>query len=114
MHRNIKWTQALLRGLLKIAVNDTHIIANHRNLSSTLLETELAIIKHLTDTTSWKNFENRPTYKQKTTGWGHFPEKIEKKKCVQCKKNNKLSNTAYQCAVCKVALHPECMGPYHQ
>lgn len=35
-HRNIKWTQALLAALLKIAINNTHILAMDMKLSTEL------------------------------------------------------------------------------
>jgi hypothetical protein len=35
-HRNIKWTQALLNGLIKMAINNTHIIASSLGLTKSL------------------------------------------------------------------------------
>lgn len=112
--RNIKWTQALLRGLLKIAVNNTYIIAKEMNLCTSLKETELDIIDHLSGTHTMRQDSNRPTYQQRTTGFGHFPVKNPKAApCAECKKGNKKSNTVYLCAICKVHLHAECFAGYH-
>jgi hypothetical protein len=113
--RNIKWTQALLRGLLKIAVNDTNIIAQELQLSSCLRDTELEIIDHLAGNHTWRSDNSRPVHKVKTTGHGHFPIKATKKgRCEVCKKHGKDSSTTYLCAICQVHLHPEHMTEYHQ
>lgn len=112
--RNIKWTQALLNGVFKIAVNDTNVIAQEKGFTDSLRSTELQLIDHLTQNYTWKNPSGRPSHKLRTTGWGHFPKKqTETKRCVQCIKNGKKSNTTYICDICKVYLHPECMSEYH-
>ena len=110
-HRNIKWTQALLPVLLKIAVGNTNIIATNNGYNTTLKDTTVEIIKHLAKNTTFRK-ERRSIGVKK--GFKHFPMKIEKPKlCVQCSKNGNRSNTKYSCKVCEVSLHPECFENYH-
>lgn len=114
-HRNIKWTEALLNTMLKIAVNNTHIIATYLGFETNLKQTILELIDHLSQSTTLRNDENRPTYQKKKTGQGHFPNEISKSKgCVLCQSNGRKSNTSYECDICKVPLHPKCFKEYHQ
>jgi len=110
-HRNIKWTQALLSALLKIAVGNTNIIANNFELSTNLKETTIEIIKHLAKDTTFRKERGTNGVKK---GFNHFPNEIEKRKaCVQCMKEGRKSNTVYQCKECQVPLHPNCFESYH-
>ena len=94
-HRNIKWTQALLSGVLKIAVNNTNIIAQQLNLTSNLRETELALIDHLAGDYSVRNTSSQVPFMVKKTGWGHFPERaFASSRCVYCKSQGKESKPA--------------------
>jgi hypothetical protein len=114
-HRNLKWTQALLPALLKIAIGNTNTIAMHMGFDTTLKQTTLQIIDHLTGSHTMRRDENRPTYAKRKQEWGHFPEKLDKKiKCVECQSNSKNSNTGYKCRQCDVPLHPHCFVDYHE
>ena len=114
-HRNIKWTQALLPALLKIAVGNTNIIANRMELSENLKDTTLQLIQHLTSNHTLRTNENRPIYQIKKTGWGHFPEEISKKRpCAHCLSLKVKSSTTFKCQICDVALHPKCFKNYHE
>jgi hypothetical protein len=105
----------LLCTLLKIAVNNTHILAINMNIDTTLKQTTLSIIDHLKQNHTMRNDTNRPTYQQRTTGFGHFPDKIDgtSKDCVFCLHNQKRSKTKYLCTICQVPLHIDCWIEYH-
>lgn len=110
-HRNIKWTQALLTGLFKIAVGNTNIIAINLGHETTLKETTVEIIKHLSKNTTLRKEQGSVGVKK---GFQHFPQLIEdKKSCIMCLKNGLKSSTTYICKVCKVFLHPKCFESYH-
>ena len=110
-YRNIKWTQAFLLALLKIAVGNTNIIAINSGYNTTLKDTTIEIIKHLAKNTTFKKEKGSIGVKK---CFEHFPMKIEKPKlCVQCSKNGNKSNIKYSCKVCEVSLHPECFESYH-
>jgi len=110
-HRNIKWTQALLPALLKIAVGNTNIIANNFEFDTTLKGTTIEIIKHLAKNTTFRKEKGANGVKR---GFEHFPQLIDGKKlCVSCLKNGSKSSTTYICKVCQVSLHPKCFESYH-
>ena len=110
-HRNIKWKQALLSALLKIAVGNTNIIANNCKLATNLKDTTIEIIKHLAKDTTFRKERGTNGVKK---GFNHFPNEIEKRKaCIQCLKEGTKSNTVYQCKECQVPLHPKCFESYH-
>lgn len=114
-HRNIKWTQALLAALLKIALNNTHILAIDSGIATDLKNTTLEVINHLSGSHTLRNDSNRPVYMKKTTGWGHFPKELDKSKnCANCKSNKSKSKTTFMCAICEVPLHPKCWIEYHE
>jgi len=80
-HRNIKWTQALLSTLLKIAVNDTHIIASYLDIENTYKQTVLELIDHLAGS---HTLRDRPVQSQNQV-FAHWPVKITTSKdCTQC------------------------------
>ena len=113
-HKNIKWTQALFSTLLKIAVNNTNIIAMAMNFSTNLKETILKIIQHLKGSYSVRQDANRPSYQRKRSKLGHFPTLLKSSKdCTHCMNENKRSKTKYMCDMCKVHLHPACWVEYH-
>lgn len=114
-HRNIKWTQALLPALVKIAIGNTNVIAIDMGFNTNLKETTLQVIDHLTGSHTVREDSNRPVYAKRKNGWGHFPIEIEKASpCVECKSNNKRSNTTFKCKICDVALHSQCFANYHE
>ena len=73
---------ALLKALLKIAINNVHCIATSLNLSSSLRDTILKIVDYLAKTHSMRKGSNRPVYQVRTTGFGHFPKHEGKKNLV--------------------------------
>lgn len=114
-HQSLKWTQVLLTTLLKIAVNNTNIIANHLGIQTDLKETTLEVIDWLTNSHSVRKDSNRPSYQRKKTGWGHFPSEVENPSdCTYCKKKEQRSKTSFICLICKVHLHPKCWVEYHE
>lgn len=112
--RNIKWTQSLLKALLKIAINNTHCIAKWKSLATDLLSLELELIDHLTNSHSLRSANGRPAPLKRKSGFEHFPEKLEKHRdCTQCRSENKRSSTSYCCQTCQVPLHVDCFAIYH-
>lgn len=113
-HRNIKWTQALLDGMLKMAVNNTHIIASNFGLTNDLRETTLSIVDHLSGNHSLKLASPTATSKEINCDTMHWPERLEEAtRCVYCKQHKKDSKTTFKCSQCDVPLHIECMKLYH-
>lgn len=113
-HRNIKWTMALLKALLKIAVNNTCILAQELGFGITLKECILQVVDHLAGTHSLREEASRPAYKVRTTGHGHWPKQLDKPRpCAYCMVNNKKSNTTYSCSICEAPLHALCFSLYH-
>lgn len=112
-HRNIKWHQALLPALLKMAVNNTWVIRRQSDANITLKEVTVAIINHLSGTHTLRNYVNRPVSLLRYDGYGHWSNRTKKGKCAYCKSQGTLSNTPYQCGKCNVRLHPDCMEDYH-
>lgn len=114
-NRNIKWTQALLRALLKFTINNCYVIAKLNDDKTSLLEVELEVIKYLSKDHTLRNPEARPTFLQRIEGNNHFPQKIPiSKHCSWCLSHlNKKSSASYECMQCKVALHAECFADYH-
>jgi hypothetical protein len=114
-HRNIKWTQALLVALLKIAVGNTNVIATNMGLSTNLRETTLQLIDHLSKSHTLREDHNRPVYAKRKNGWGHFPEKLEKQQpCSECNNTGKTSKAKFKCKICNVPLHSHCFANYHE
>lgn len=110
-HRNIKWTQALFRGLLKMCLNNVNVLVKQHHPSANLLETELILIKFLAKDHTLRNDEACPTY---IAGWKHWPIRGDKSgDCVQCRAIGKRSHTPYICKTCKIHLHPDCFNSYH-
>jgi hypothetical protein len=114
-HRSMKWTQVLLSTLLKIAVNNTHILAINMGFQTDLKQTTLDIIDHLKNSYSVREEAKRPAYQRRKSGWGHFPTEIEKSKdCAQCISMERRSKTTFKCPICEVPLHPKCWKEYHE
>lgn len=111
--RNIKWTSALLIGLLKMTVNNTWIIARHFNKALTLKKVMIQLIKHLAGTDTLRKDDNRPRNIKKFGGMEHWPEETTKNRCRQCQSQKINSKTSYKCSTCNVHLHPTCMKAYH-
>jgi hypothetical protein len=109
-HRNIKWTQALLSTLLKIAVNDTHTIAIYMDFETTFKDTTIEIINHLSGTHSVRQ---RETQTKQSTG-EHFPEQSKSQDCKHCLESEIRSKTTFKCDTCEVPLHPKCFKPFHK
>lgn len=113
-HRNIKWTQALFRGLLKVAVNNCFIIAQQLEFVDSLLETELLLIDYMSNDHTLRQNVLKPVYMQKTTGTNHWPKKKAKSRdCAACLLKSKRSRTPYVCLTCGIHLHPDCFELYH-
>jgi hypothetical protein len=113
-HRNIKWTQALLSTLLKITVNNTHIIAIYSDMDISYKDTVLKVIQHLKGSHTLRKDDKRPVYQLRKSEGNHFPEEMDTtKRCTHCLSKDIRSNTTYSCLVCKVPLHPKCFAPYH-
>ena len=113
-HRcSIRWTDALLLGLWKMAVNNTNVIAQELGYSTSLKQTMESIISHLTGDYTVRSPEKMPVFKQRFDRKDHWPKPGEKVKCVQCRTNGKNSNTSFWCTKCDVTLHPECFESYH-
>lgn len=113
-HRNIKWHQALLGGLLKIAVNNTWVIYKELGHEITLKDTILAIIEYLGGDHSLRKEANRPAAFLRYDGLYHYPASASKQRCAQCLSNGTASNTSYKCSKCDVHLHPLCFETYHK
>lgn len=112
-HRNIKWTQALLCALLKMAVNNTLIIASEKNINHSIREVTLAVIDHLAQDYSLRK-QRRSTEARRVSGNDHFPELTQQnRRCVYCYLNGVESKTTYQCTSCKQYIHPKCWILYH-
>jgi uncharacterized protein YihD (DUF1040 family) len=110
-HRNIKWTQALLSALLKIAVGNTNIIANNSGFDTNLKNSTIEIIKYLAKDTTFRKERGANGVRK---GFEHFPMKMDKAKlCVECNKKGSRSNTKYICKVCEIPLHAECFESFH-
>lgn len=73
-HRKMKWTQALLNGLLKIAINNTFIIAKYFDSKLTLKKTILCIIKHLSGNHTVKSARYTSPSSGPADTQNHFPE----------------------------------------
>jgi hypothetical protein len=113
-HRSLKWTQVLLTTLLKIAVNNTNIIAINLGFQTDLKETTLAIVDWLRNSHSVRKDSHRPLHQRKKVGWGHFPSAAEKSSdCVHCQSKERRSKTKFICLLCLVHLHPKCWVEYH-
>lgn len=112
-HRNIKWTQALLNGLLKMAVNNTLIICIEKSLALELKTVTLEVINHLAGKhTTRKQF--RSSKLKRTSGGEHFPEEVGRGSCIHCFiEKNIRSSTRFKCTTCKKYLHPKCWINYH-
>jgi hypothetical protein len=114
-HRNFKWTQVLLSTLLKIAVNNTNIIANSLGIEADLKSTTLEVIDWLKGSYSVRKDSQRPPHQRKKVGYGHFPSEVAKPSdCVYCKSKQRRSKTTFICLICKVHLHPKCWVEYHE
>lgn len=114
-HRNIKWTQALLVGLLKMTINNTLIIAKERGLNETLRTVTLHIIKHLSEENSLRKRKHRESFDTKKTTGNHYPSKREKSAlCRHCLDVKKKSKAQYECLDCNVPLHVDCWVLYHE
>jgi hypothetical protein len=112
-HRNIKWHSALLISLLKIAVNNTWIVANQLQQQVSLKDVELAIIKHLSGSNTLRKDSFKPVAAKRYDHIDHWPESTTLGPCVHCLSNNKHSNSSYKCTKCKVRLHTLCFQQYH-
>jgi hypothetical protein len=113
-HRNLKWHQALLPALLKIAVNNTWIIYNNLGNKASLKEVELEVIQHLSGDHTLRVGNTRPGLKRRHDGFGHWPTHDLKRPCAECRNSGTASNTSYSCERCNVHLHPTCMKLYHE
>lgn len=113
MHRNIKWHNALLLGLLKIAVNNTWIVAKQQQPDLSLKEAEQHIVKHLSSSNTLRKDSLKPVAALRYDHIDHWPEEATKGRCVHCLSSDKKSNSSYQCSKCKVHLHVLCFKKYH-
>jgi hypothetical protein len=113
-HRHIKWTQALLGALLKIAVNNTWVIRRQFIEDLDLKTVIKEIIIHLAQQHTVRKDNNRPASLKRYDGLNHWIESGSNKDCVQCLKGDKRSKTTYKCSKCNVPLHALCMQLYHE
>ena len=112
-HKNFKWHNAFLNGILKIAVNNTWIIANELKMDLSLKEVEYLIIKHLTGSHSLRKDNLVPLTNLRYDHSNHWPISTKKGSCVHCKSNDKNSSSSYMCSKCNVRLHINCFKEYH-
>ena len=113
LHRNIRWHNFLLLSFLKIAVNNTWIIANQLDIVCTLKETEQYLIKHLVSLHTLRKDEFKPVTAVRYDHFDHWFKEATKGFCILCLSNSKKSNTFYQCSKCKIHLHVLCFKKYH-
>ena len=113
-HRHIKWTQALLDGLLKMAVNNTFIIAKYLRLTNTLKETTQVLIDQLSKNHITRTAIPKPSHIMSANDTFHMPIYSNKTSpCIYCQSQQKKTNTPYYCSTCRVYLHPKCFVFYH-
>ena len=105
---------SIVINLLKIAVNNTNIIATSMNIETDLKQTTLKIIDYLKGSYSVRKDGSRSVYQRRKKG-NHFPIKTTKSKdCTHCINQKKRSKTTFICDVCTVPLHPHCWKDYHE
>ena len=102
IHRNIKWHNAFLLGLLKIAVNNTWIVAKQQQPDLSLKEVQKSLIKHLSGSTTLRKDHLKPAVALRYDHVDHWSEEAKKGFCAQCLADDKKSDTAYQCSKCKL------------
>jgi len=112
-HKHIKWHQALLPALLKIAINNTWIIKKQLQPGITLKKVAVEVIDILENNHTLKK-RSRPISIARFDGMNHWMVLSQSSKpCVYCQKQNTRSNTSYICEKCNVFLHPKCSKLYH-
>lgn len=113
-HRNIKWTQALLCGLLKMTINNTLIISMQKSISFDLKEVTLKVIDHLAGNYTTKKQFRSNKWKKAGLHKHHYPIEVEKKgHCAYCQAQKRDSSTKFKCTGCNIYLHPKCWINFH-
>lgn len=113
IHRNIKWHNAFLLGLLKIAVNNTWIVAKQYQPDLSLKDVEKDLIKHLSNSNTLRRDSLKPVAALRYDHFDHWPESAKKGYCALCLISGKKSDTSYQCSKCLVKLHVLCFKKWH-